>query len=204
MPRILEFLLILLVMLIFAIPIFLTGIAILLILGKPVFFKQTRVGKTKKTFDILKFRTMTNETGKDGNLLSDEMRQTFFTRIVRRTRLDELPQLIAILKGDMALVGPRPLLPQTIKEFGILGDQRCQVKPGLTGMSQVSGNVHLNNTEKFKLDLWYVHHRSLLLDLKILSETILVIILGEKIRKDRIMEADIWLTSKGLDQYFKV
>jgi lipopolysaccharide/colanic/teichoic acid biosynthesis glycosyltransferase len=204
MPRILEFLLILLVMLVFAIPIFLTGIAILLVLGNPVFFRQQRVGKSKVPFNILKFRTMTNQTDKDGNLLPDEMRQTFFTRLVRRTRIDELPQLIAILKGDMALIGPRPLLPETIEEFGILGEERCRVRPGLTGLSQVSGNVHLNNSEKFKLDLWYVHHRSLLLDLKILSETVLVIIFGEKIRKDRISKADIWLTSKGLDQYFKV
>ena len=198
MPRIIELTLVSLSALVLALPILLTGLMIFIFLGRPVFFRQPRIGKLKSQFNILKFRTMTNEFGSDGNLLPDELRQTTFTRFIRRVRLDELPQILAILKGDMALVGPRPLLPVTIDEFGLLGERRCLVKPGLTGWSQVSGNVHLSNIEKLKLDLWYVNHRSLFLDVKIIYETFTVLLFGEKVNNNRINTADMWLSEENL------
>jgi len=198
MPRIIELVLVLLSTLVLAVPILLTGLVIFISLGQPIFFRQSRIGKLKSQFNILKFRTMTIEVDRDGNLLPDELRQTALTRFIRRVRLDELPQILAILKGDMALVGPRPLLPDTIDEFGLLGERRCFVKPGLTGWSQVSGNVHLSNIEKLKLDLWYVNHRSLFLDVKIIYETFIVLLFGEKIKNNRIKTADMWLSEESL------
>lgn len=203
MSRILEIILITVAILVLAVPFCLTGLAILVHLGRPVFFQQTRAGKSKSPFIILKFRTMTNATDKYGSLLSDDLRQTKFTRFIRRVKLDELPQIFAILKDDMALVGPRPLLPKTIAEFGRLGEQRCLVRPGLTGWSQVSGSANLSNMDKFKLDIWYVGHRTLLLDLKILLETVLVVIIGERVRKDRIFDADTWLSDNGMIEQFE-
>lgn len=197
MPRPLELLFIALSLLILFIPILLTGLVIFVSLGKPIFFRQTRVGRSKSQFNILKFRTMTNDVDQDGNLLGDDLRQTKVTRFIRRVRLDELPQILAILKGDMAMVGPRPLLPETIEEFGDLGEYRCKVRPGLTGWSQVSGNVLLNNDQKLKLDLWYVDHRSLLIDLKILFETVKVVLFGEKLNSLRVQAADIWSTKQA-------
>jgi lipopolysaccharide/colanic/teichoic acid biosynthesis glycosyltransferase len=179
-------------------PIFFTGLLVFFHLGQPLFFRQLRIGRQKSHFNILKFRTMTNEVDGKGRLLDDEFRQTRVTRFIRRKRLDELPQLWAILIGHMALVGPRPLLPQTIDDFGELGNHRCRVKPGMTGWSQVSGNVLLNNDEKLKLDLWYVSHRSFLLDIQILFETIQVVLLGEKKNNLRIENAEMWLLKSQL------
>ena len=203
MPRIIEFALVLLSTLVLAIPILLTALIIFVSLGQPIFFRQSRIGKLKSQFNILKFRTMTNEVDRDGNLLPDELRQTTLTRFIRRVRLDELPQILAILKGDMALVGPRPLLPVTIDEFGLLGERRCLVKPGLTGWSQVSGNTHLSNIEKLKLDLWYVNHRSLFLDVKIIHETFIMLLFGEKINNNRVKAANKWLSEESLDYQFE-
>jgi lipopolysaccharide/colanic/teichoic acid biosynthesis glycosyltransferase len=203
MPRLFELILILLAVFALAVPILLTALIIFVSMGKPVFFRQTRMGKDKAQFNILKFRTMTNAVDQTGELLADEQRQTNLTRIIRRVRLDELPQILAILKGDMALVGPRPLLPVTIEEFGVAGDHRCLVRPGLTGWSQVSGNVLLENSEKLKLDLWYVNHRSLSLDLKIIYETIKVVLFGERKNNLRIEIAEAWLSSQTIDRQLK-
>ncbi|MCV6824499.1 MULTISPECIES: sugar transferase [Halocynthiibacter] len=203
MPRIVELLIVFTALLFLIIPIAVTGAALYLALGSPVFFRQTRVGKDLRVFDILKYRTMTNDVDENGNLLPDEMRQTRFSKFIRRVRLDELPQILAIAKGDMALVGPRPLLPQTIESFGELGKERCKVRPGLTGWSQVNGNVNLTNAQKLKLDLWYVYHRSLLLDFKIIVATIGVVIFGENVNDDRINTAESWLREVGLAEQFE-
>ncbi|MFC3168783.1 sugar transferase [Paracoccus fontiphilus] len=167
-------------------------------IGNPVFFRQARAGRGARPFTIVKFRTMTDARGPDGVLLPDDERQIPLSRLIRRLRLDELPQLLLILRGDMALVGPRPLLPATIAGFGEAGLKRCRVAPGLTGWAQVSGNTRLGDSEKLALDLWYVDHRSTLLDLRILAETLLVALRGEHPRPERLSAAQRWLAAQGV------
>ena len=173
-----------------------TWILLRLRIGSPVFFRQVRAGRGARPFTILKFRTMTDDRGPDGRLLPDHLRQIPLSRLVRRLRLDELPQLLLILRGDMALVGPRPLLPETIAGFGEAGRRRCMVAPGLTGWAQVSGNTRLDDSQKLALDLWYVDHRSTLLDLRILVETIAVALRGEHPHPERLSVAQQWLAAQ--------
>lgn len=161
-------------------------------LGSPVMFRQTRVGKDGRVIILAKFRTMTDARDAAGALLPDELRQTRLTRLIRRLRLDELPQLLDVLCGRMSLVGPRPLLPMTVAGFGGLGGLRNAVRPGLTGWAQVSGNTRLSDEEKLALDLWYVAHRSLALDLRILAETLIVPIRGEVRVELRLRSAQRW------------
>ena len=175
-----------------------TWILLRLRIGSPVFFRQVRAGRGARPFTILKFRTMTDDRGPDGRLLPDHLRQIPLSRLVRRLRLDELPQLLLILRGDMALVGPRPLLPETIAGFGEAGRRRCLVPPGLTGWAQVSGNTRLDDSQKLALDLWYVDHRSTLLDLRILVETIAVALRGEHPHPERLSVAQQWLAAQGV------
>jgi lipopolysaccharide/colanic/teichoic acid biosynthesis glycosyltransferase len=198
MPRFLELMIVLVVLVVFLLPMGITAIIIHLTLGAPVFFRQLRAGKSKVPYEILKFRTMSSEIGANGQLLTDDLRQTPLTKTIRRLRFDELPQVLAILNGDMALVGPRPLLPSTIDEFGELGVERCLVRPGLSGWAQVSGNVNLSNVEKVALDVWYVHHRSMLLDIQILAETFWVLVAGERVNDARIEQAISWVAGSGL------
>lgn len=164
----------------------LVWLAVRISMGRPVFFRQTRSGRDGVAFVIPKFRTMTDARGPSGALLPDARRITRTGRVLRALRLDELPQIGVILRGDMALVGPRPLLPETIRGFGAAGVFRGSVRPGLTGWAQVSGNTALTDREKLELDLWYVAHRSMLLDLRILAETLAVIALGERRKPARI------------------
>ncbi len=161
-------------------------------LGRPILFSQVRAGRHGTPFTIRKLRTMSDERDAEGLLLPDAARQTSATALLRRLRLDEVPQLVEILSGRMALVGPRPLLPETIMGFGAAGRLRNTVRPGLTGWAQVSGNTALSDTEKLDLDLWYIAHRSAALDLRILAETVAVAILGERRRPDRIERASRW------------
>ena len=150
--------------------------------GTPVMFRQFRAGKGTKPFRLLKFRSMRDDRDENGQLLADEQRVTAIGTFLRRSRLDELPGLVNVVRGDMAFVGPRPLLPVTIEELGERGRARCAVKPGLTGWSQVNGNTLLTLDQKIALDLWYIEHRSWLLDAKILLLTFLVVVAGEKVR----------------------
>lgn len=147
--------------------------------GRPVLFRQARVTRGGRIFHVAKFRTMNNRCDAQGKLLSDAERTTAVGRFLRRSRLDELPQLWNILSGAMALIGPRPLLPVTIAEAGEKGRIRCTVAPGLTGWAQVNGNALLSDTDKFALDLWYIANRSLWLDLSILARTVAVALRGE-------------------------
>lgn len=177
-----------------ALPFFLIAcLVILWSVGRPLMFSQRRCGLGGGVFHLFKLRSMTNACGPDGALLPDDQRQTRATRLIRRLRLDEIPQLILILQKHMALVGPRPLLPETIESFGERGQYRCSVRPGLTGWAQVSGNTNLSNEEKLTLDLWYVAHRSTALDLRIMAETIGVALRGEQRRTDRIDAAAQWM-----------
>jgi len=140
--------------------------------GAGAFFLQERPGMNAKIFKVIKFKTMTDERDADGNLLPDSQRLTKVGRFVRSTSVDELPQLINILKGDMALIGPRPLLPQYLPLYNKEQARRHEVRPGITGWAQVHGRNHCKLSEKFKLDVWYVDHCTLVTDIKIIWMTI--------------------------------
>lgn len=149
----------------------LTAILVRLKLGSPVLFCQQRPGLGGSPFFLYKFRTMTDARDAQGNLLPDKERLTGFGRFLRSTSLDELPELLNVIKGDMSLVGPRPLLMQYLERYSPRQARRHEVKPGLTGWAQVNGRNALTWEEKFKLDVWYVDHQSLVLDLKIIFMT---------------------------------
>ena len=140
--------------------------------GAGAFFTQERPGKDAKIFKVIKFKTMTDERDADGNLLPDEQRLTRVGKFVRSTSIDELPQLINVLKGDMALIGPRPLLPQYLPLYSPEQARRHEVRPGISGWAQCHGRNAISWTEKFKLDVWYVDHVSLLTDLKVIGITV--------------------------------
>lgn len=161
-------------------------IAILIIikLGSPIFFTQDRVGKDGKVFKIVKFRTMLEAYDKFGEPLSDKERVTSFGNFLRSTSLDELPELINVLKGDMSLVGPRPLLVEYIDLYSKEQFRRHEVRPGMTGLAQVNGRNNLNWDEKFKMDVEYVDNVNLLLDIKILFLTIFKVLKRDGISKD--------------------
>ena len=150
-------------------------------LGKPVLFRQTRIGHGDKPFTFLKFRTMTDARDSRGILLPDEPRLTALGRFLRASSLDELPQLWNVLKGNMSLVGPRPLLPEYLARYNTHQRRRHEVKPGITGWAQVNGRNALTWEEKFDLDVWYVDHCSLWLDVKILWLTLLKVLRREGI-----------------------
>lgn len=140
--------------------------------GAGAFFTQERPGKEGKIFKVIKFKTMTDERDADGNLLPDEIRLTKVGKFVRSTSIDELPQLINVLKGDMALIGPRPLLVQYLPLYSPEQARRHEVRPGISGWAQCHGRNAISWSEKFKLDVWYVDHVSLLTDLKVIFITI--------------------------------
>jgi sugar transferase EpsL len=148
------------------------AVVVRLLLGSPIFFCQKRVGLGGRIFTILKFRSMLDAVDAQGRTLPDAERLTRFGRLLRKTSLDELPQLLNVLRGEMSLVGPRPLLPQYLDRYTPEQARRHEVLPGITGWCQVRGRNALSWDEKLKLDVWYVDHRSLRLDLSILIQTI--------------------------------
>jgi sugar transferase EpsL len=153
-------------------------------LGSPAFFRQTRPGMNGLSFQMIKFRTMTDERDASGKLLSDAERMTPFGQFLRSSSLDELPELWNVIKGDMSLVGPRPLLMEYLPLYKPKQARRHEVRPGITGWAQVNGRNAISWEEKFKLDVWYVDNHSLALDLKILILTIIKIFLREGINSD--------------------
>ena len=152
--------------------------------GAGVFFTQARPGKNARIFKVIKFKSMTDERDADGNLLPDKERLTKVGRFVRSTSIGELPQLINVLKGDMALVGPRPLLPQYLSLYSKEQARRHEVRPGITGWAQVNGRNAISWTKKFELDVWYVDHCSFRLDVKIIFLTIKKVFIREGISKE--------------------
>ncbi|MDP5200700.1 sugar transferase [Flavobacterium sp. DG2-3] len=196
--RLIDFLISLLV-LILTLPLFF----ILLILlafannGNP-FFVQRRPGKDEKIFEIIKFKTMNDKKDSEGHFLDDEKRLTKIGAIVRKTSLDEIPQLINVLKGDMSLIGPRPLLPDYLPYYDDFQKQRHRIKPGITGWAQVNGRNAISWEEKFKYDVWYVNNISLWLDLKIIIKTI------RKIFKISEVSAEKHVTMPRFDQKDKI
>lgn len=154
--------------------------------GAGVFFQQERPGKNEKIFKIIKFKTMTDERDALGNLLPDSKRLTKVGKFVRSASIDELPQLINVLKGDMALIGPRPLMPQYLPLYSKKQARRHEVRPGITGWAQVNGRNSISWTKRFEFDVWYVDHCSIGLDLKILILTIKKVFIREGISSDNI------------------
>ena len=150
--------------------------------GKPFFF-QLRPGKNGKIFKIIKFKTMTDKKDENGNLLPDADRLTKIGSFVRKTSLDEIPQLLNVIKGDMSLVGPRPLLPKYLELYNEFQRRRNEVKPGITGWAQVNGRNSISWEKKFEYDVWYVDNVSFLLDVKILIMTVLKVVKSEGINE---------------------
>jgi sugar transferase EpsL len=144
--------------------------------GRPLLFRQDRVGLGGRIFELMKFRTMRNATDPSGRPLPDNERVTAVGRFLRASSLDELPQLVNVLRGDMSLVGPRPLLVEYLPRYSPTQARRHDVKPGITGLAQVEGRNGLSWPEKFKLDVFYVDHQSLALDLKILARTVAAVL----------------------------
>ena len=152
-------------------------------LGSPVLFRQTRPGLHGRPFEMIKFRTMKDATDKAGNALPDSERLTEFGKKLRASSLDELPELWNVLKGDMSLVGPRPLLMEYLPLYNAEQAKRHNVRPGVTGYAQVNGRNSLSWENKFKLDTWYVEHQSFLLDMKILLKTVKKVIIKDGINE---------------------
>lgn len=165
-------------------PVFLiTGVYVLKRLGMPVLFRQFRPGRAGRPFKLLKFRTMTESEDRDGNLLEDSERLTTFGAFLRKTSLDELPELFNVLKGEMSLVGPRPLLMQYLDWYTPTQMRRHEVKPGITGWAQINGRNAITWEKKFEYDVWYVDHLSPWLDLKIIALTVCKILKREGINQ---------------------
>lgn len=157
-------------------------------LGCPIFFKQERIGFNGENFYILKFRSMTNKTDSKGNILEDNKRTTRFGNILRHSSLDEIPELFNVLKGEMSLVGPRPLLVEYRKYYSKEQFRRHDVRPGITGWAQVNGRTSIGWNKTFKLDVWYVDNMNIILDIKIMFMTILKVVQksGIENKRDRI------------------
>lgn len=175
-----------LIAIIVTLPIFLiVGILVLIFIGQPAIFRQKRPGKNEKIFTMYKFRTMTNKKDEDGNLLPDELRLTKLGKFLRKTSLDEIPEFINILKGDMSFVGPRPLLVEYLPYYAKEEHHRHDVRPGLTGLAQVSGRNLLNWNDKFQKDLEYVNNITFINDVKIIIDTIKIVFKREGITDNK-------------------
>lgn len=171
MKRLFDFVVATCLLLVFLPVMFLVVILIRINLGKGIFFIQERPGKDGKVFKLLKFRTMKDIRNSSGEFLHDEMRMTKFGSFLRSTSLDELPGLINVIRGDMSLVGPRPLLVQYLELYSPLQARRHEVRPGITGWAQVNGRNAISWEQKFDLDVWYIDNQSFILDIKILLLT---------------------------------
>lgn len=181
MSKKLNFFLGLLILTIFSPVIVILSILVRIKLGSPIIFKQVRPGLNGCPFQMYKFRTMTDERDANGELLPDAVRLTSFGRFLRSTSLDELPELWNVLKGEMSLVGPRPLLMEYLPRYTTEQARRHKVRPGITGWAQINGRNAIGWDEKFKLDVWYVDNQSLWLDLKILLLTVKKVFVREGI-----------------------
>lgn len=161
-----------------------TAVLIRIKLGSPIFFTQDRLGKDGKIFKMIKFRTMLDAVDKWGEPLPDEERMTSFGQLLRSSSIDELPELINVFKGDMSLVGPRPLLVEYKELYSKEQWRRHEVRPGITGWAQVNGRNNISWCKKFELDIWYIDNKSLLMDMKILIMTVLKVIKRADINQD--------------------
>lgn len=179
--RLIDFILSLIALIVLSPILLIVAILVRTKLGSPVIFKQERPGLNEKIFTLYKFRTMTDAKDEQGNLLPDEIRLTKFGKLLRSTSLDELPELFNILKGDMAIVGPRPLMTRYLPYYTEEERARHSIRPGMTGYAQVKGRNSLTWDEKFKYDLYYVNHVTFLVDIKVILDTIKIVIKHEGI-----------------------
>ncbi|HDX9631246.1 TPA: sugar transferase [Bacillus cereus] len=183
MKRFFDLLVSLSFLLILSLPIIIVVILVRIKLGSPIIFKQMRPGLYGKAFYLYKFRTMTDARDSKGELLADQVRLTSFGKFLRKYSLDELPQLINVVKGDLSLVGPRPLLMEYLPLYSNEQVKRHHVKPGITGWAQVNGRNAITWEKKFALDVWYVNNQSFLLDMKILFLTVIKVFKSEGINQ---------------------
>ncbi len=163
-------------LIIFSPILFLISLLILITMGLPIIFTQERPGKDGEIFNIIKFRTMRDDKDEDGNFLPDEERMTKFGTWLRNSSLDEVPELINVLKGEMSIVGPRPLLIEYLPLYSKYQSRRHEIRPGITGWAQINGRNSLSWNEKFNFDVWYVDNHSILLDIKIIFKTVLKVL----------------------------
>ena len=182
--RLIDFVLSLIALIVLSPILLIVAILVRTKLGSPVIFKQERPGLNEKIFTLYKFRTMTDAKDEQGNLLPDDIRLTKFGKLLRSTSLDELPELFNILKGDMAIVGPRPLLVRYLPLYNEHQKHRHDVRPGFTGWAQCNGRNAISWEEKFDLDVYYTKHVSLLLDIKIILKTVKVVLFREGISSE--------------------
>lgn len=182
--RFMDFILSLLAIIVLSPVYLIVALLVRIKLGSPVIFSQERPGKDEKIFKMYKFRTMTNETDEKGNLLPDEIRLKKFGKLLRSTSLDELPELFNILKGNMSIVGPRPLLVRYLPLYNEQQKHRHDVRPGFTGWAQCNGRNAISWEEKFDLDVYYVKHVSFLLDVKIIFKTVKIVLFREGISSE--------------------
>ncbi|WP_294778716.1 sugar transferase [uncultured Eubacterium sp.] len=169
-------------------------------LGSPVLFRQERPGKDEKIFTLMKFRTMTDERDENGELLPDEVRLTKFGKFLRSTSIDELPELFNILKGDMSVIGPRPLLVEYIPRYNEHQHRRHEVRPGLSGWAQVNGRNTVSWEDKFDMDVHYVDNYSLAMDVKILFMTVLNVLKREGISSETSATMEVFMGTPGREE----
>ena len=181
--RVMDVAIALLLLLVLSLPMLIVAVMVRWKMGTPVLFRQTRPGHNRRPFELMKFRTMNDETDSQGNVLPDEARLTPAGRWMRRLSLDELPQLFNVLRGDMSLVGPRPLLMEYLPLYTPEQARRHAVRPGITGWAQVNGRNAVSWEERFRLDVWYVDHQSCWLDLRILWLTLLRVLRADGINE---------------------
>jgi len=181
--RVMDVSIALLLLLALSLPMLIVAVVVRWKMGAPVLFRQTRPGRNKEPFELMKFRTMNDETDSQGSVLPDEARLTPAGRWLRRLSLDELPQLFNVLRGDMSLVGPRPLLMEYLPLYTPEQARRHAVRPGVTGWAQVNGRNAVSWEERFRLDVWYVDHHSFWLDLRILWLTLLRVLRADGINE---------------------
>lgn len=182
--RLLDFILSLLALIVLSPILLVIALLVKIKLGSPIIFKQKRPGKNEKLFTLYKFRTMIDIKDKYGNPLSDEIRLTKFGKFLRSTSLDELPELVNIIKGDMSIVGPRPLLVRYLPLYNDKQRHRHDVRPGFTGYAQINGRNAISWEEKFDLDIYYVNHFSFFMDIKIIIKTVKTVLLREGISSE--------------------
>jgi len=191
--RILDFTISLIAIIVLSPVLLITALLVRIKLGSPIIFKQKRPGKDEKIFTLYKFRTMTDKKDEKGNLLPDEQRLTKFGKLLRSTSLDELPELINIIKGDMSIVGPRPLLVEYLELYNEEQKHRHDVRPGLTGLAQISGRNSITWEAKFKEDIEYINNISFINDIKIILKTVAKVFKREGISRRRYRDnAKIW------------
>ena len=184
MKRLFDIMVVVLLIPFIVLLIFLVAIPVRINFGQSVFFRQTRIGLDNKPFTLIKFRSMFDTRDEKGKLLSDDKRLSRFGNFLRSSSLDEIPSLFNVLKGELSLVGPRPLLPEYLPLYNDYQKRRHKVRPGVTGWAQVNGRNNISWEEKFNLDIWYVENQSLWLDMRILWITIKKVFIREGISAD--------------------